>query len=166
MVGSAREVGYHARILDAVEQVNIDQKSVLVSKIKAHFNGQLQGMTVALWGLSFKPNTDDMREAPSLTVINELLAAGATVRAYDPVATAEAQRALGTVAGVTFVDDAYEAATGADILVLVTEWQEFRSPDFDQLKTLLKHPVIFDGRNIYNPQIVAQLGFKYYGIGR
>ena len=166
LVGSAREVGYHARILDAVEQVNIDQKSVLVTKIKAHFNGKLQGMTVALWGLSFKPNTDDMREAPSLTVINELLAAGATVRAYDPVATAEAQRALGTVAGVTFVDDAYEAATGADILVLVTEWQEFRSPDFDQLKTLLKHPVIFDGRNIYNPQIVAQLGFKYYGIGR
>ena len=166
LVGSAREVGYHARILDAVEQVNIDQKSVLVSKIKAHFNGQLQGMTVALWGLSFKPNTDDMREAPSLTVINELLAAGATVRAYDPVATAEAQRALGTVAGVIFVDDAYEAATGADILVLVTEWQEFRSPDFDQLKTLLKHPVIFDGRNIYNAELLARQGFSYYGIGR
>ena len=123
-------------------------------------------MTVALWGLSFKPNTDDMREAPSLTVINELLAAGATVRAYDPVATAEAQRALGTVAGVTFVDDAYEAATDADILVLVTEWQEFRSPDFDQLKTLLKHPVIFDGRNIYNAELLARQGFSYYGIGR
>ena len=166
LVGSAREVGYHARILDAVEQVNIDQKSVLVTKIKAHFNGKLQGMTVALWGLSFKPNTDDMREAPSLTVINELLAAGATVRAYDPVATAEAQRALGTVAGVTFVDDAYEAATGADILVLVTEWQEFRSPDFDQLKTLLKHPVIFDGRNIYNAELLARQGIGYYGIGR
>ena len=166
LVGSAREVGYHARILDAVEQVNIDQKSVLVSKIKAHFGGQLQGLTVALWGLSFKPNTDDMREAPSLTVINELLAAGATVRAYDPVATAEAQRALGTVAGVIFVDDAYEAATGADILVLVTEWQEFRSPDFDQLKTLLKHPVIFDGRNIYNAELLARQGFSYYGIGR
>ena len=166
LVGSAREVGYHARILDAVEQVNIDQKSVLVSKIKAHFGGQLQGLTVALWGLSFKPNTDDMREAPSLTVINELLAAGAKVRAYDPVATAEAQRALGTVAGVTFVDDAYEAATGADILVLVTEWQEFRSPDFDQLKTLLKHPVIFDGRNIYNAELLARQGFSYYGIGR
>jgi UDPglucose 6-dehydrogenase len=146
--------------------VNIDQKSVLVSKIKAHFNGQLKGLTVALWGLSFKPNTDDMREAPSLTVINELLAAGATVRAYDPVATAEAQRALGVVAGVTFVDDAYEAATGADILVLVTEWQEFRSPDFDQLKILLKHPVIFDGRNIYNAELLARQGFSYYGIGR
>jgi UDPglucose 6-dehydrogenase len=166
LVGSAREVGYEARILDAVEQVNIAQKSVLVAKIRTHFNGQLQGLTVALWGLSFKPNTDDMREAPSLTIINELLAAGASVRVYDPVAMREAQRALGDCAGVTYVSDAYEAAAGADVLALATEWQEFRSPDFDQLKSLLKHPVIFDGRNVYNPELLARLGFSYYGIGR
>ena len=164
--GSAREVGYEARILNAVEDVNIAQKSVLARKISEHFNGQLAGMTVAIWGLSFKPNTDDMREAPALTVINELLAAGAMVRAYDPVAMPEARRALGERAGVTFVDDAYEAATGADVLTVVTEWQEFRSPDFDQLRTLLKHPVIFDGRNIYNPELLARMGFSYYGIGR
>ena len=164
--GSAREVGYEARILNAVEDVNIAQKSVLARKISEHFKGQLAGMTVAIWGLSFKPNTDDMREAPALTVINELLAAGATVRAYDPVAMPEARRALGEREGVTFVDDAYEAATGADVLTVVTEWQEFRSPDFDQLRTLLKHPVIFDGRNIYNPELLARMGFSYYGIGR
>ena len=164
--GSAREVGYEARILNAVEDVNIAQKSVLSRKISEHFKGQLAGMTVAIWGLSFKPNTDDMREAPALTLINELLAAGASVRAYDPVAVPEARRALGERAGVTFVDDAYEAATGADVLTVVTEWQEFRSPDFDQLRTLLKHPVIFDGRNIYNPELLARMGFSYYGIGR
>ena len=164
--GSAREVGYEARILNAVEDVNIAQKSVLARKISEHFKGQLAGMTVAIWGLSFKPNTDDMREAPALTLINELLAAGATVRAYDPVAMPEARRALGERAGVTFVDDAYEAATGADVLTVVTEWQEFRSPDFDQLRTLLRHPVIFDGRNIYNPELLARMGFSYYGIGR
>ena len=166
LVGSAREVGYHARILDAVEQVNIAQKSVLASKIRSHFGDDLAGMTVAVWGLSFKPNTDDMREAPSLTLIHELLAAGAQVRAYDPVATNEARRILGHREGVLFVDDAYEAATGADVLALVTEWQEFRSPDFEQLKSLLAHPIIFDGRNIYNPDLLSRMGFSYYGIGR
>ena len=166
LVRSANEVGYQAKILEAVETVNYAQKSVLVNKIRGHFKGQLKGLTVALWGLAFKPNTDDMREAPALTVINELLEAGATVRAYDPVAIAEARKAVGGREGVTFVEAAYEAVQGADVLAVVTEWQEFRSPDFDQLKSLLKHPVIFDGRNIYNPELLARLGISYYGIGR
>jgi UDPglucose 6-dehydrogenase len=127
-------------------------------------------MTVALWGLSFKPNTDDMREAPSLTIIRELLEAGARVRAYDPVAMDEARKALAGVAGadkaVVFVDEAYAAATGADVLAVATEWQEFRSPDFDRLRSLLTQPVIFDGRNIYNPELLKRLGLQYYGIGR
>ena len=166
LVRSANEVGYQAKVLEAVETVNYAQKSVLVTKMRAHFKGQLKGLTVAIWGLAFKPNTDDMREAPALTVINELLDAGATVRAYDPVAIDEARKALQGRAGVTFVEGAYEAVQGADVLALVTEWQEFRSPDFDQLKALLTHPVIFDGRNIYNPELLARLGIGYYGIGR
>jgi UDPglucose 6-dehydrogenase len=134
--------------------------------MRAHFKDRLAGLTVALWGLSFKPNTDDMREAPALTIINELLDSGAKVRAYDPVAMPEARRALGDRQGIEFVEDAYEAVQGADVLAVVTEWQEFRSPDYDQLKSLLKHPVIFDGRNIYNPELLERQGFSYYGIGR
>ncbi|MFM1885693.1 MAG: hypothetical protein RL026_850 [Pseudomonadota bacterium] len=170
LVGSAREVGYKARILESVEEVNIAQKSVLVGKMKRRYGDALAGMTVALWGLSFKPNTDDMREAPSLTIIRELLEAGARVRAYDPVAMDEARKALAGVAGadkaVVFVDEAYAAATGADVLAVATEWQEFRSPDFDRLRSLLTQPVIFDGRNIYNPELLKRLGLQYYGIGR
>ena len=166
LVRSANEVGYQAKVLEAVETVNYAQKSVLARKIRSHFKGDLKGKTAAIWGLSFKPNTDDMREAPALTVIRELLAEGMTVRAYDPVAMPEARRAIGDLAGVTFVEGAYEAAEGADMLVVVTEWREFRSPDFDQLRGLLKHPVIFDGRNVYHPELVARFGFSYYGIGR
>ncbi len=166
LVRSANEVGYQAKVLEAVETVNYVQKSVLARKVRRHFEGNLKGKTAAIWGLSFKPNTDDMREAPALTVIRELLAEGVSIRAYDPVAMPEAKRAIGELAGVTFVDGAYEAADGADMLVVVTEWREFRSPDFDQLKALLKHPVIFDGRNVYHPDLVARFGFSYYGIGR
>jgi UDPglucose 6-dehydrogenase len=170
LVGSAREVGYQARILEAVEDVNIDQKSVLVGKMKRRYGEGLRGMTVALWGLAFKPNTDDMREAPSLTIIRELLVEGARVQAYDPVATAEARKALldvpGAAEGVRFVDEAYAAAQGADVLAVATEWQEFRSPDFDRLRATLKQPVIFDGRNIYNAELLGRLGLQYYGIGR
>ncbi len=170
LVGSAREVGYQARILEAVEDVNIDQKSVLVGKMKRRYGEGLRGMTVALWGLGFKPNTDDMREAPSLTIIRELLVEGARVQAYDPVATAEARKALldvpGAAEGVRFVDEAYAAAQGADVLAVATEWQEFRSPDFDRLKATLRQPVIFDGRNIYNAELLGRLGLQYYGIGR
>ncbi|MEN9704833.1 MAG: hypothetical protein RLZZ393_712 [Pseudomonadota bacterium] len=166
LVRSSNEVGYTARVLEAVEAVNYDQKSVLVRKIGAHFNGDLAGRTIALWGLAFKPNTDDMREAPALTVINELLAAGARVRAYDPVSMPETRRILGVREGLAYVEEAYEALEGADALALVTEWKEFRSPDFDRIRGLLRHPVVFDGRNVYNPELLAHLGFSYYGIGR
>src|SRR5690606_6398479 len=119
----------------------------------------------ALWGLAFKPNTDDMRAAPSLVVIEELLAAGATIQAFDPIAMAEARRILGQRSGITLVSGAYEALHGADALAIVTEWQEFRSPDFDRIKAELADPVIFDGRNLYSPELLARLGFKYYAVG-
>jgi len=166
LVRSAHEVGYEPAILDSVEAVNERQKHVLVHKVKHVFGASLAGRCFALWGLAFKPNTDDMREAPSLVIIRELLAAGATVRAYDPVAMAEAQRMLGGQPGVTLVSGVYEAAQGADALLIATEWQEFRSPDFDRLKTLLRQPKIFDGRNLYDPALVARLGLEYYAIGR
>jgi UDPglucose 6-dehydrogenase len=163
---SARGVGYEPRLLSAVEAVNKTQKSFLAGKIRKHFGGQLADRTIALWGLAFKPNTDDMREAPALTVIEELLAAGAKVRAFDPVAMVEAARVLGERPGLTLVPDADAALEGADALAIVTEWREFRSPDFDRIKARLKQPVLFDGRNIYKPELMARLGFSYYGVGR
>lgn len=163
---TASSVGYDARILEAVEQVNKHQKTVPSSKVIAHFDGNVSGRTIALWGLSFKPNTDDMRDAPSLVIIDELTRAGATVVAYDPVASDEASHILGDRNDVTLADDPMKAVADADALVVVTEWKEFRSPDFDELKRLLKHPVIVDGRNIYDPVRVRDLGFSYYGIGR
>jgi UDPglucose 6-dehydrogenase len=163
---SARGVGYEPRLLSAVESVNKTQKSFLAGKIRKHFGGGLAGRTIALWGLAFKPNTDDMREAPALTVIEELLAAGAQVRAFDPVAMVEAARVLGQRPGLTLVPDADAALEGADALAIVTEWREFRSPDFDRIKARLKQPVLFDGRNIYKPELMARLGFSYYGVGR
>jgi UDPglucose 6-dehydrogenase len=166
LVRSAREVKYEARILEAVEAVNNSQKSFLVGKIRKHFKDQLRGLKIALWGLAFKPNTDDMRAAPSLVVIEELLAAGATVQAYDPVAMGEATRLLGGRKGFDLASDAYEALRGADALAIVTEWQEFRSPDFDRINAELKGRVIFDGRNLYSPELVERLGLGYYGVGR
>jgi UDPglucose 6-dehydrogenase len=163
---SAKDVGYQTRVLDAVEAVNADQKGFIARKMLKHFGGELRGKTFALWGLAFKPNTDDMREAPSLTVIDALLAAGARVQAYDPVAIAEAQRLLAGRQGVTFAHDAMAALQGADALAIVTEWQEFRSPDFDAIRAALREPVIFDGRNLYNPELMKRLGFEYYGVGR
>jgi UDPglucose 6-dehydrogenase len=162
---SATEVGYDADILAAVESVNARQKQVLFAKIKAHF-GDLKGRTIALWGLAFKPNTDDMREAPSRVLIEALWAAGAKVRAYDPVAMAETARIYGTRPELVLCASSPEALEGADALAIVTEWQEFRSPDFDFLKSTLKSPVIFDGRNLYDPSQMARLGFSYYAIGR
>jgi UDPglucose 6-dehydrogenase len=161
---SARGVGYTAEILAAVEAVNGRQKSVLTGKIRRHFGARLDGRTFALWGLSFKPNTDDMRAAPSRVVIEELWAAGATVRAYDPIAMQEARRIYGDRLPLATSMEA--ALEGADALVIVTEWQEFRSPDFEALKGALKAPLIFDGRNLYDPALMARLGFTYYGIGR
>jgi UDPglucose 6-dehydrogenase len=166
LVRSARDVGHEPDILTAVEAVNKRQKEVLVQKMRRHFSDKLEGRTLALWGLAFKPNTDDMREAPSRTIIDLLIKAGARVRAYDPVAHDEAQRIYAGRSEFTLCKNAYEAAEGADALAIATEWQEFRSPDFDRLKELLKAPLIFDGRNLYDPSILKRFGFTYYGVGR
>jgi len=162
---SAAEVGYDATILNAVEAVNGRQKRVLFGKIRRHF-GALQGKTIAVWGLAFKPNTDDMRAAPSRVLLEALWAEGAAVRAYDPVAMPETRRIYGERADLTLCGSSAEALIGAEALAIVTEWQEFRSPDFDALKASLKEPVIFDGRNLYDPSQMARLGFSYYAIGR
>jgi UDPglucose 6-dehydrogenase len=166
LIRSAHEVGHEPQILNAVEAVNGRQKEILFHKMQRHFSGGLQGRTIALWGLAFKPNTDDMREAPAVTLIELLLHAGANVRAYDPVAATEATRILAGRSGFTLAKSAYEAAQGADALAIVTEWQEFRSPDFDKLKEILKAPVIFDGRNLYDPATLTRFGLTYYAIGR
>ena len=166
LMRSAREVGYGTEILHAVESVNERQKSLLVRKLRKVLGGSVTGRTLALWGLAFKPNTDDMREAPSRVIIDELIAGGAHVRAYDPIAMEEAARLYQGQPNFKVSRDAYEAADGADALLIVTEWQEFRSPDFDRLKELLAAPRIFDGRNLYDPALLARLGFEYFGIGR
>lgn len=163
LIQTGREYGYQLRILEAVEAVNEDQKKLLADKVLRHFDGDISGRTFAIWGLSFKPNTDDMREAPSLVLINRLLAAGAQVRVYDPVAMEEALPLLGS--SVIFADDMYAAATDADAILLVTEWNAFRMPDWQRLKGLLQSPVLFDGRNIYDDVYLVKQGFTYYGIG-
>jgi UDPglucose 6-dehydrogenase len=162
---SAHEVGYEASILNAVEAVNNRQKQVLFHKIQAHF-GDLRGKTIALWGLSFKPNTDDMREAPSRVLMEALWASGAKVRAYDPVAMPECARIYGRRPDFVLCKTSPEALEGADALAIVTEWQEFRSPDFDYIKNALTNPVIFDGRNLYDPLHMVHAGFSYYAVGR
>jgi UDPglucose 6-dehydrogenase len=162
---SADEVGYEASILRAVEAVNNRQKRVLFDKIKAHF-GDLHRKTIAVWGLAFKPNTDDMREAPSRVLMEALWSAGAKVRAYDPVAMPECSRIYGNRPDLVLTKTSPEALQGADALAIVTEWQEFRSPDFDYMKSALKTPVIFDGRNIYDPHHVMREGISYYAVGR
>jgi len=163
---SAREYGYEASVLKAVEQTNYRQKELLFRKISAHFGGDLKGKTVALWGLAFKPNTDDMREAPSRTLMEALWAAGASVRAYDPVAMPETRRIYGDRTDLSLCASGDETLDGADCLAICTEWQEFRSPDFDMIRKKLKDPVIFDGRNLYDPDFVSGQGFRYYAIGR
>jgi UDPglucose 6-dehydrogenase len=149
-----------------VEAVNERQKRVLFEKISRFFNGELAGRTIAIWGLSFKPNTDDLREAPSRTLMEALWAAGAKVRAYDPVAANEARRIYGARADLELCPDGPSALQGADALAICTEWQEFRSPDFAGFKTALKQPVIFDGRNLYDPALMSQQGIRYFAIGR
>jgi UDPglucose 6-dehydrogenase len=163
---TAQRHGLPLRILEAVEAVNEIQKQVLVDKIVAHFGADLTGRRFALWGLAFKPNTDDMREAPSRVIIDALVRRGASICAYDPVAMDEAKRVLGDVPGVSFAANPLGACDGADALVVVTEWKEFRSPDFDALRRHLKQPVIFDGRNLYEPEVVRGAGFAYQAIGR
>ena len=163
---SAAKAGYTATLLDAVEAVNDRQKHRIFEKLRAHYNGDIKGKTIALWGLSFKPRTDDMREAPSRVLMEALWEAGATVRAYDPEAMDEAGRLYPDQAGLELCETAYGALDGADALVIMTEWQEFRSPDFDVIKEKLADAVIFDGRNLYEPARVEGLGLQYYAIGR
>ncbi|MEX1827675.1 UDP-glucose/GDP-mannose dehydrogenase family protein [Luteibacter sp. CQ10] len=163
---TAHAVGYDARLLDAVEAVNDAQKSRLFDLLSAHFGGKLQGMTIAVWGLAFKPNTDDMREASSRRLMEKLWDVGAKVRAFDPEAADETRRIYGERADLYLAGRPYEALEGADALVIVTEWKAFRSPDFARVKSLLATPVIFDGRNLYDPMLVEEAGIAYYGIGR
>jgi UDPglucose 6-dehydrogenase len=163
---TAADAGQHLRVLDAVEAANDAQKKVLSAKIGKRFGEDLAGKTFALWGLAFKPNTDDMREAPSRVLIEDLLARGARVRAYDPVAIRETQRIFGNEPRIEYADSPMAALAGADALAIVTEWKEFRSPDFDAIKAQLKHPVIFDGRNLYDPAQPRAAGLEYYAIGR
>jgi UDPglucose 6-dehydrogenase len=163
---TARQHGYEARLLTAVETVNDEQKGKLFDLIHGHFGGELRGKTIAVWGLAFKPNTDDMREASSRRLLQQLWDAGASVRAYDPEARAEAQRIYGTRADLVLCDDAQTALQGADALTVVTEWKAFWSADLSRIRASLRTPVIFDGRNIYEPAAVEAAGIAYYGIGR
>jgi len=163
LISTAEEFKYELRVLKAVEAVNYDQKAVLYNKVMKHFNGNLEGKTIAVWGLSFKPLTDDMREAPSLVIIKKLLDAGAKVKAYDPVAMNEAKHTLGN--SITYAQEQYEAVIDADCLMLVTEWPEFKVPNFNVLRKLLKNPVVFDGRNIYDAAEMKRNEFTYYCIG-
>ena len=163
LIHTAQNYHYDLRVLKAVEAVNKDQKSVLFHKIEQYFKGDLTGKTVAIWGLSFKPQTDDMREAPSLVIIEKLLLAGVRVKVYDPIAMNETKRILGE--SITYVDDQYEALIDADCLVLVTEWPEFKFPNFKIVKKLLSTPAVFDGRNIYDKNEMCRNGFDYFCIG-
>lgn len=163
---TARTVGYDARLLGAVEAVNHNQKIKLFDFIQRYFNGNVRGRTIALWGLAFKPNTDDMREASSRRLMEALWEAGAKVRAFDPEAREETRRLYGERGDLMLCDNAYQALDGADTLAIVTEWKAFRSPDFARIRAMLKEPAIFDGRNIYEPAVVEEAGLAYYGIGR
>ena len=163
---TAKSYGYAAEVLRAVEAVNLRQKEKLFELIHRHFDGALAGKTIAVWGLAFKPNTDDMREAPSRRLLEQLWEAGAKVRAYDPEARQEAARVFGERDDLVLCEDAHSALSGADALALVTEWKAFRSPDFKRIKKTLATPVLFDGRNVYEPRVVEAAGLAYYGIGR
>jgi UDPglucose 6-dehydrogenase len=166
LIHTAEKVGHLPSLLQAVESVNVHQKGVLFAKISQHFGGSLQGKTVALWGLAFKPNTDDMRDAPSRVLMEALWQAGVKVRAHDPVAMEEAHRIYGEQPNLALCQTPEQAAEGADALAVVTEWNLFRSPDWRSIRGLMRSPVIFDGRNIYDPQRMAEEGFTYYAIGR
>jgi UDPglucose 6-dehydrogenase len=164
MIKTAEQYGLDSALLRAVDAVNDRQKHVLVTKLKARYGNDLHGRTFAVWGLSFKPRTDDMREAPALTIVEDLLTAGAKVRVHDPEALREARRYFGD--RVTYHDLNYDALDGADALLIVTEWNEFRRPDFARMKRLLREPVILDGRNLYELDVMREQGFAYYSIGR
>ena len=166
LIKMAENHSYESKILKAVEEVNEIQKHVLVYKVMKYFGNDLKNKTFAVWGLSFKPKTDDMREAPSIVIINGLVKAGAKIQAYDPVAMNEAKKIFGDNDRIKYFSGNYETLENADALILITEWNQFRYPDFHKIKTLLKKPVIFDGRNQYNPNELKELGFDYFSIGR
>jgi UDPglucose 6-dehydrogenase len=166
LISTAAGNGQDLKVLKAVEEANDAQKLVLVDKVSTHFGQDLSGKHFALWGLAFKPNTDDMREATSRVVLAELFRRGATVTAYDPVAMDEARRIFGDEPRLQYAQSPMQALIGADALIIVTEWKEFRSPDFDRIKAALKSPVIFDGRNLYEPALVRAAGLQYQAIGR
>ncbi|WP_041522436.1 UDP-glucose dehydrogenase family protein [Gilvimarinus agarilyticus] len=166
LIHTAESTGFDAKLLKAVEARNTAQKATLYEKVKEHYNGRLRGRTFALWGLAFKPNTDDVREAPARVIMEALWAAGATVKAYDPEAMAEIQRVYGNRSDLSLCGTKEAALQEADALIIATEWQPFRAPDFDLIKTELTDPVIFDGRNLYEPVRMKQKGFVYYSVGR
>lgn len=166
LIRTGQQFGQELKVLNAVEEANERQKLVLVDKVVARFGEDLSGKRFALWGLAFKPNTDDMREAPSLKIIEEITRRGAVITAYDPVATEEAEKLLSNNKAVMFAERAEQALCGADALLIVTEWKEFRTPDFDCIKSELKIPVVFDGRNLYEPELMHSLGLEHYPIGR
>jgi UDPglucose 6-dehydrogenase len=163
LLRTGQDAGCPLSVVEAVDEANNRQKAMLVPRVEKYLGG-LSGKTIALWGLAFKPRTDDMREAPALVLVESLLAGGASVRVYDPKATSAARRILGD--SVEYCSRSYEAIEGADALIVVTEWGEFREPDFERMKTLMRRPAIFDGRNIYKPEHLRELGFHYEGIGR
>ena len=166
LIHTANDLQYTPRLLEAAEAVNQDQRRLFVEVIRAYYKDNLKGLVFAVWGLSFKPQTDDIREAPALTVISRLLEMGATVQAYDPEAMPATRQQLGDNPAVTYAASSYEALKGADALIICTEWTKFREPDYERMHGLMKAPVIFDGRNLYNPAKLASLGFTYYHIGQ
>jgi len=168
LITTARGSGYEPELIAAVDAVNHRQKQILVQKITAYFGGQggVGGRILALWGLAFKANTDDMREASSVEIIRELTTAGMAVKAFDPVAGSRARDLLAANPLVSICEHQYETLEGADVLAVVTDWNQFRNPDFSRMRKLLKAPVIFDGRNLYDPEFTARLGFEYFSIGR
>jgi len=164
IIKTSEDLGYEMNVVKAVEKANEIQKNVIFNKMKKHFNGKLRSLIIGVWGLSFKPKTDDIRESSSIYLIKKLLNEGVVVKAYDPAAMEEAGKQLGN--SVTFSKDPYDALISADAMVLMTEWSEFHLPDFKKMAAIMKGRVIFDGRNIYDPQVIANMGFEYYGIGR
>jgi UDPglucose 6-dehydrogenase len=166
LIHTARSRNYTPRILEAAEAVNRDQRQLFFERISQYYQGDLKGRVLALWGLSFKPQTDDIRYAPALTLIEKLLAAGARLQAHDPEAMPATKQYLGNNQAVGFAKTSYEALEGADALIICTEWTKFREPDFERMRSLMQSPVIFDGRNLYNPEKLAKLGFKYFHIGQ
>ena len=166
LIHTAKSLNYNPRLLEAAEAVNEDQRTIFIDTIRKYYKDNLRGRVFAIWGLSFKHQTDDIREAPALTVIDRLLKLGARLQAFDPQAILATKQFLGENQAISYAASGYEALKGAEALLIATEWTQFREPDFERMKSLMKTPVIFDGRNIYNPNKMAKLGFTYFHIGQ